>query len=99
MPVFLAAFLGGLISAASSIVGRVLLALGVGFVAYSGITATLDWLQAQVVANLQGLPGRVVQLLGVLQVDVSVSILFSAVAARLVLQGLTSGVLKRMVIR
>ena len=99
MPAFIAALLGGLVSVAGSIVGRVLLALGIGYVAYSGVSALLDALKAQVVSTLQGAPSTVVQIMSLLKVDVSLSILFSALAARLILKGLTSDTIKRMVVK
>lgn len=99
MPIFIAALLGGLVSAAASLTGRVLIALGIGYVSYTGISAGLGTLEAQVIANLQALPAQWITIAHLLQVDTSVSIMFSAVAARLVLAGLTSGALTRMVIK
>lgn len=99
MPLFLAALLGGLVQSASSIAGRVLIALGIGYVSYTGITALLDWIKAQVVAYLVGAPSTIVSIMGLLKIDVAVSIIFSALAARLVLQGLTSDKITRMVIK
>ncbi len=97
MPIFLAALLGGLISATGSIVGRVLISLGIGFVAYSGISVAMSSMQAQVWSGIAGLPPEVVGLLGVMKVGTALNIIFSAWAARMVLRGLTSGVMRRMV--
>ena len=94
-----AAILGGLVTVAGSIVGRVLLALGIGYVSYTGLSTGLEFLHAQVVTGLTGLSARSVQVLGLLKVDVCISILFSALTARMVLNGLTSGALKKMVIK
>lgn len=99
MPIFLAGLLGGLIQAAASLTGRVLLALGIGYVAYSGMDVLLDTLQGQVQAYIGGAPSDVLAILSLLKVDSSVSIIFSAYAARLVIGGLTSGTVKRMVIK
>jgi len=99
MPVFLAALVGGLLMALSSAVGRVLVALSIGYVTYTGITITLDWIQGQIVERIDGLPSTVISVLGLCQVDTCLSILMSAVAARLVLSGLTSGKLTKMVIK
>jgi Protein of unknown function (DUF2523) len=99
MPVFVAALIGGLVSAASSLVGRVLLALGIGYVAYTGISALLDWLKAEVMSELSGLPAQGITILTLLKVDVGISIIFSAYAARLILAGVTSGAITRMVIK
>ena len=99
MPVFLAALLGGLIQAAGSIVGRVLISLSIVYVTYTGVSALLGWIKGQVVAYLVGAPGTIVAIMGLLKVDVAVSIVFSALTARLVLQGLTSGKLTKMVVK
>lgn len=99
MPLFLAALLGGLVQAAGSFVGRALIALGIGYVSYQGINALLTWIKLQVVAYLVGAPATVVAIMGLLKIDVAVSIIFSAIAARLVLQGLTSDKVTKMVIK
>ena len=99
MPLFLAALLGGLIQAAGSFVGRALIALGIGYVSYAGINALLGWIKTQIITYLTGAPATVVAIMGLLKIDVAVSILFSAFAARLVLQGLTSDKVTRMVIK
>jgi hypothetical protein len=99
MPLFLAALLGGLVQAAGSLVGRVLIALGIGYVSYTGISVLLDWIKAQAISYLTGAPATVVAIMGLLKIDVALSILFSAMAARLVLQGLTSDKITRMVIK
>ena len=49
--------------------------------------------------SLVGAPGTVVSIMGLLKIVVAVSIIFSALAARLVLQGLTSDKVTRMVIK
>lgn len=41
MPAFLAALLGGLINIASTLTGRVLVALGLGVASYTGLAASL----------------------------------------------------------
>lgn len=97
MPVFIAALLGGLVQAAGSLVGRVLIALGISFVAYAGVDTLLAWVQQQFFANIAGMPLLMRQVLGLLKVDVCANILFSAWAARMTLAGLSSGVVKRMV--
>ena len=99
MPLLVAALIGGLIQAAGSLIGRLIIGAGVGFIAYTGINATLDYVKGLIVTNLQGLPADVVGIVSVLQIDTAVSILSSAVVARFVLKGMTSGTVKRWVIR
>jgi ABC-type phosphate transport system permease subunit len=99
MPLFIAALLGGLVQAAGTLVGKVLLSLGIGYVTYSGVDTSIAWVQGQFLTGLSGLPAVTVGLLGILKVGVIVSMLTSAITARLVLKGLTSGSITRMVQR
>lgn len=99
MPVFLLSMLGGLATVAGSLVGRVLLSLGIGYVSYKGIGVLLDWLKSQAISNLTSVPIEVLQVIGVAKVDVCVNILFSALAARLVIKGLTSDTITQMVLK
>lgn len=97
MPAFAATLIGYLALAAASLTGRVLLALGISFVSYTGITVVLDGLKSGIQTQMGELSGTILQVLAVCQVDTVVAMLFSAYSARLVLMGLTSGALKRMV--
>ena len=99
MPVFLLSMLGGLATVAGSLVGRVLLSLGIGYVSYKGINALLDLLKSQVVANVTGSGVEFVQALYLVKFDICVSIVFSAMAARLLIQGLTSDTITKMVLQ
>lgn len=99
MPIFIAALLGGLATAVGSLVGRVLIALGITYVSYSGLNVLLDGIKADIFANLGGLSGQVLGIVGVLQIDTAINITFSAIAARMVIAGLTSGVITRRVIK
>lgn len=94
-----AAILGAFIQGASTLVGRILIALGFGYVSYTGISTALDYAESQVISNLQGLPSVAVQIASATKVDVAVSIIFSAIAVRLLLQGLTGGAFKRLVMK
>lgn len=99
MQLLAAAILGALIQGASTLVGRILISLGIGFVTYSGLDAAVDWAFDQVVSNIQGLPADVLQLLGVLQVDTAITMISSAYTARLALAGLSGGSIRKMVLR
>lgn len=99
MPLFIGALLGGLLNIAASLAGRVLLALGFAAVTYTGVSASLTWLKDQAKLSLQGLPADVVGMLAYMKVDVCVSIIFSAILARLLLDGLSSDTVKRLVMR
>lgn len=93
---FVAAILGGLAGITSHLVGRVLVALGISVVVYSGLGALMDvvythlnnaWSSLGALAVLQ----KGVQALGLLQVDVSIQIILAAYAGRLTLMGLSAG--------
>lgn len=99
MPAIIAAIGGMLLNIVGSLVGRVLVALGISVVTYTGISATIDSLRDDAIAALNGLPGELLGLLAYMKVGVAISIITSAITARLVLMGLTSGTFKRWVIK
>jgi cell division protein FtsX len=97
MPVFIAAIGGMLINLVGTLVGRVLIALGISVVTYTGVSFTLDALTAQAISAFAGLPPEVFGLLGVLKVGQCISIVTSAIAAKLVIDGLTGDTFKKLV--
>jgi hypothetical protein len=99
MPVFIASLVGALVQAAGTLVGRVLLSLGIGYVSYTGIDTSLAWLRQTIAAQWSGLPSQTLAVASAMQLGSGVSVIMSAFAARLVLEGLTSGVMKRMVLK
>jgi hypothetical protein len=99
MPIFIAALIGGLVQAAGSLVGRVLIAMGVGFVTYQGINTAMSYILSHVFSNLDALSPTIVGMLGTLNVGKAINVIFSAISARLVLNGLGSGTVKRMVFK
>jgi hypothetical protein len=99
MPVVIAWILGGLVQVAGTIVGKVLLSMGIGFVAYSGVDASFEWATAQFTSGMSGMPAIGLQIAGLLKVGVCVSMLVSALTVRLVMSGLTGGTLKAMVVK
>lgn len=91
MPIFIAALLGGLISAAGTLVGRVLISLGFGYVAYTGLSASLDFVRTQIVASMGGFGAQTMAVLSSLNAGVGCSVLLSALGARLLLDGMAPG--------
>ena len=81
MQFIVAAILGGLLQIATSLVGRVLLALGIGFVTYSGFQVGIDWLLNEIKANMSALPSEVVSFLAWVWMDKAISMVFAAYAA------------------
>jgi hypothetical protein len=99
MPIFVAALLGGLINIAGSLVGRVLIALGVGFITYSGFSGTIDFVKAQAINSLQGLPAELIGIIAYMGVGQCISIISSAIVVKMTIAGLTGGTMRRMVFK
>lgn len=82
MPAFLIpAIAGALLSIASSLVGRVLVALGMGAIAYTGVNAALTYFSDRVVTSANSAGVIIAGMLGTLQPDVAPAIASRAKAA------------------
>lgn len=90
---------GAFLVIAPSLVGRVLLALGIGFVSYQGFNVGIDWLHAQIVSNFAALPADTVSFLAWLWVDKAIGLVFSAYSAAIVVKLAGSTSLTKMVIK
>ncbi|MCD6664164.1 MAG: DUF2523 domain-containing protein [Comamonas sp.] len=99
MPVFIAAIGGMLINLVGTLVGRVLVALGIGVVTYTGLSTTLDFLKAQALASFAGLPADLIGLMAFLKIGVCISIIASAMAARALIDGVSGDTFKRWVLK
>jgi hypothetical protein len=99
MEFLVAALVGALIQAAASLVGRVLLAMFIGYVTYTGLQTGIDALFNQIQQNFSLLPQQAVSLLGFLWVDKAISTLFSAYAAAAGIKMAGSTTLKKMVVK
>lgn len=80
MPLLMS-LLGGLLTIAGSMVGRVLLALGMGFVTFKGFDLTVSWLLTQIKGYIGGMPADVVSFLAWCWVDKAIGMVFSAYSA------------------
>lgn len=99
MPLLIQALLGALISGVGTLVGRVLISLGIGYVAYTGLDTMVGAAKAQFVNSLGGLPGVALQIASVMQLGVCISIITSAFLTRLLVRGLSSGAVTKMVMK
>lgn len=91
--------LGGLAQVAGSIAGRVLLALGFGFVTYSGLSVATDFLIAQIKADMNSLPVEVGSFLAYVWVDKAMTMIFSAHAAALAIKMAGGTSITKMVVK
>lgn len=99
MQIIAAAIWGAFLNIIGSVVGRALVALGLGVVTFTAVSSSLDWMKNQAINSIMQLDPQVIQLLGVLKVGTFISIITSAVAVRLLLSGVQSGTFKRWVIK
>lgn len=97
MPWILAALVGGFASGIVQGIIKSLLAIGVGFVVYEGIDYVMTQINNGILTNLGALPFQ--GILAVLKVDKCINVLMSAATVRLLLSGVTNGVIKKMEIR
>jgi len=78
----------------SSIIGRALLALGIGFLSFIGFNEVLSLALAQVQTYLNGLPAQLLGLLGWCHADRPISAIFAAYAAALAMSAASRFVTK-----
>lgn len=97
MPAILAMFIGMLASAASSIAGRVLLFMGIGFISYKGMDKLITKVFEYSMANFDTLPATIIGIMGLMKVDVMIAIFTSGVFSSMIMSGLTGGVLTKMI--
>ncbi|MDH1903717.1 DUF2523 family protein [Comamonas aquatica] len=98
MPMILAQLLGGLAMAMSSLIGRGLVALGLGFATYVGVNALVSSIEADIIGFLNQIQMSPSMLAwaGFFQIDRHFSLVLSAVAVRVLMAGIQDGV-KRLV--
>ena len=98
MPAFIGIFGGMLLSLVAGLVGRVLASLGMSLVTFYGMTQAIDFLKGLILQNLSQLPVTVVQILALMKVGTALSIVFSAMFASMLLNGLNSDTFKKWVV-
>jgi hypothetical protein len=77
----LAALAGLLLNLCGSMVGRALLALGMGFVTYKGMNTSIDWLLSSIKSNISSLDPKIIQFIAFMWVDKAISMMFAAYTA------------------
>ena len=100
MPWIISVLLGGLLRIVSSFVGRVLLALGFGFVEFVGVSALVDSVKSQASALLGGVgASSLAEWAGFFRIDVHISIIISAIGVKVLLNSLGGDKIRRLVQR
>lgn len=100
MPAFLIpAIAGALIAVVHSLVGRVLIALTLGVVVYTGLSSGLAYFSATMTAAASSGGAALAGMLGVLKLDVCMSIFTAAALAKLAIAGASSGTVKRFALK
>jgi hypothetical protein len=99
IPVIAASSIGGILLAlTTSLVGRVLMALGLGLVTYNALDPLLEQFQANYFSQFNGVPAEILGFAGLLKIGEAVQIVFAALATKLFLSGV-QGVIKRWVVK
>lgn len=97
MPAVLLALGSLLLQLVGSMAGRVLIALGIGVATYTGISTTTAWLKDQAITALLGLGPDVVGMLSIMKIGQCINIVFSAMVARAVINGIQGDTFKRWI--
>lgn len=96
MPVIMNVLIGGLVSAMGTFVGRILASLGMGYITYQGVDMMLTWVRNGISSGMAGLPADVLSILSAFKAGEGVSVLLSALAIRMTIDGMTSGRFRKL---
>lgn len=96
MQLLVAAIWGALIQLAGTLVGKVLLSLGIGYTIYSGVDVSISFARDFAISKISASSAQTVRAAGAMQIGTCISILTSALVTRMTLNGLTGGLIKRM---
>ena len=99
MPIFIGALLGALISALGTFVGRILISLGIGYAVFSGVDTSIAFARDFILTRISSAGGNVLAAASTMKIGVCISILTSALTTRLVLNGLTGGTVRKMIVK
>lgn len=85
-----------LVSLVEPILGRILAALGIGIISYTGFSIVLNQLESAIQNNLNGVGSDVAAILGLAGMGQALGIIFGGFTARIALQAISKlGVLKK----
>lgn len=99
MPIFVAAIGGMLLNIVASVVGRVLLSLGIAVFTYTGFSSSLDFLKSQAISSFSGLPAQSLSLLAYMRAGECISIISSAMVVRALIDGIQGDSFRKFVLK
>jgi len=92
MPIIIGQLIGALVMAMGSLVGRVLVALGLGFVSYLGFDALVSSITSQIGGLMGGFSSSSLAAWGgFFQLDKHVSMVLSAITVKIAMKALGDG--------
>lgn len=98
LAVFIPMLWGALATAMASLVWRAVIALGIGFVTYTGSMVLVNAMESAVTSSFSGMGATAVNFLAFMWVDKAITVIFSAVVTSLAVRGI-SGSIKRAVLK
>jgi hypothetical protein len=96
---FLSALGGFLLSMLGTFIGQALLSIGIGFAVFKGVDVGVDFVKVNFLSAVNVLPAPVVQLMALCRVGQCLNMVFSAVLARLAMNGMKNGMVKKMQVK
>jgi hypothetical protein len=98
MPFIIGMLWGAFSLILKSLVGRVLIALGISYLTYQGVDLLLTSIKTSAMANLSDVPPEFFGIIGLARIPQSINVICSALVAKYTMQGLT-GSLTKMVVK
>lgn len=80
-------------------VTRIMLALGLSYLTVTGFNDLKDQFMGEIQTNYGALPAAVIDIISLAGADVAITILFSCVTVRLIMNGLVNGVIGTLAFR
>lgn len=99
MQIFIGALIGALIQVLGTLVGKILVSLGIGYAVFSGVDTSITYARDFFIAKVAAQGANAVAVASALKVGVCISIITSAITTRLTINGLTGGTLKRFTMK
>jgi hypothetical protein len=98
MPWIISVLLGGLLQLVGSFVGRVIVALGFGYVEYTGINLLIDSVKDDATSLIASVgASSLAEWAGFFRIDVHLSIVISAIGVKVLLNSLNGDKVRRLV--